>query len=93
MIASLGGLDALAFTAGIGEDSPQVRAAVCAGWEFLGLKLDAEKNARTPEDADIATRDSAVRIPVIHTQEDWEIAAECWRLVAPQSKKDTSFMG
>ena len=61
--------------------------------EIVKWRRTCEKNARTPEDADIATRDSAVRIPVIHTQEDWEIAAECWRLVAPQSKKDTSFMG
>ena len=80
MIASLRGLDALVFTAGIGENSSAVRAAVCSGWEFLGLKLDPEKNADTPRDVDVAANESAVRILVIHTQEDWQIAVECLRL-------------
>jgi acetate kinase len=80
MIASLRGLDALVFTAGIGENSSAVRAAVCSGWEFLGLELDPEKNADTPTDVDVAANESAVRVLVIHTQEDWEIAVECFRL-------------
>src|SRR5262249_19289346 len=45
MAASMGGLDALVFTAGIGENSPEVRAAACAGLEFLGVQLDPAKNA------------------------------------------------
>jgi acetate kinase len=80
MIASLRGLDALVFTAVIGENSSVVRAAVCSGWEFLGLKLDPEKNANTPRDVDVAANESAVRVLVIHTQEDWQIAVECFRL-------------
>jgi acetate kinase len=80
MIASLRGLDALVFTAGIGENASAVRAAVCSGWEFLGLQLDPEKNADTPTDVDVAANESAVRVLVIHTQEDWEIAVECFRL-------------
>lgn len=80
MLASLGGLDALVFTAGVGENSAAVRAATCEGWEFLGLKLDGEKNQKSPMDVDIATADSAVRVLVIHTQEDWAIAQECWRM-------------
>ncbi|MEG4329409.1 acetate kinase, partial [Microcoleus sp. herbarium5] len=44
------------------------------------LKLDGDKNQQSPIDQDIATVDSAVRILVIHTQEDWEIARECWKL-------------
>jgi len=80
MVASLRGLNALVFTAGIGENSPEIRAAVCSGWEFLGLKLDPQKNAHTPEDIDIAANDSAIRVPVVHTQEDWQIAVECFRL-------------
>jgi acetate kinase len=79
MLASLGGLDALVFTAGVGENSPPVRAAACAAFEFLGLKLDAAKNKPRPLDQDIATPDSRVRVLVIHTQEDWAIAQECWQ--------------
>lgn len=80
MLASLGGLDALVFTAGVGENAPAVRAAACAGFEFLGLKLDLDKNNQKLMDVDIATHDSLVRVLVIHTQEDWEIARECWHL-------------
>jgi acetate kinase len=81
MVASLGGLDALVFTAGVGENSPQVRSAVCDGFGFLGLKLDAEQNTRPLGDQDIARPDSRPRVLVIHTEEDWEIALECFRLV------------
>ena len=81
MLASLGGLDALIFTAGVGENSAVVRAAACEAFGlFLGLKLDGEKNQHSPVDEDIAAVDSAARILVIHTQEDWEIARECWQL-------------
>lgn len=80
MLASLGGLDALIFTAGVGENSALVRAAACEAFGFIGLKLDEEKNQHSPIDRDIAAVDSAVRILVIHTQEDWEIARECWKL-------------
>ena len=80
MLASLGGLDALVFTAGIGEHAAPVRAAACEAFAFLGLKLDPEKNAQSRLDWDIAASDSAVRVLVIHTEEDWEIARECWKL-------------
>lgn len=80
MLASLGGLDALVFTAGVGENSATVRAAACEAFGFLGLKLDLAKNQQSPVDQDIATRDSTVRVLVVHTQEDWAIAQECWKL-------------
>src|SRR6266436_299552 len=80
MLASLGGLDALAFTAGIGEHAASVRAAACEAFAFLGMKLDSEKNAQSRSDWDIAAPDSTVRVLVIHAQEDWEIARECWKL-------------
>ncbi|MFM7370211.1 MAG: acetate kinase, partial [Sphaerospermopsis kisseleviana] len=80
MLASLGGLDALVFTAGAGEKSPLIRQAACEAWEFLGLKIDSEKNKQQPIDVDIATLDSNVRVLVIHTQEDWAIAQQCWQL-------------
>jgi acetate kinase len=86
MIAALGGIDALVFTAGIGEHSPEVRAAACANFGFLDLKLDAAKNAApqssTPADQDISTAASKVRVLVVRAQEDWAIATECWKLPA-----------
>ncbi len=85
MIAVLGGVDALVFTAGVGENSPDVRAAVCDNFAFLGLRLDQGKNAQAPmdnhADIDISALDAAVRVLVIRAQEDWMIARECWHLV------------
>jgi acetate kinase len=81
MLASLGGLDALVFTAGVGEHSAGIRQAACEAFGFLGLKLDPEKNQQQPVDEDIATSDSEVRVLVIHTQEDWAIAQQCWQLL------------
>jgi acetate kinase len=80
MMASLGGMDALAFTAGIGENSPEVRAEACAGFEYLNLSLDRLKNSQSPVDCDIASPDSAVRVVVVAAREDWAIAQECWKL-------------
>lgn len=80
MIATLGGVDAIIFTAGVGENAAKLRADVCAAFEFLGLKIDAEKNDRKPVDQDISTPDSSVKVLVIHTQEDCAIAQECVRL-------------
>jgi len=85
MVASLGGVDALAFTAGIGEHSPQVRAEACAGLEFLNLRLDLVKNAKSPVDCDIASSDSAVRVTVVAAREDWAIARECWQMMQAAS--------
>jgi acetate kinase len=83
MLASLGGVDALVFTAGVGENSAIVRARACEAFKFLGLKLDAMKNESQPVDQDIATEDSTVRFLVIHTQEDWASAQDCWKLLGP----------
>ncbi|BAZ12871.1 acetate kinase [Calothrix sp. NIES-4071] len=79
MLASLQGLDVLVFTAGVGENSPDVRSAACEAFGFLGLSLDVNKNHERPIDIDIAAPDSKVRVLVIHTQEDWQIACECFR--------------
>jgi len=78
MLATLGGLDALVFAAGVGENAALVRAAACEPFAFLGLKLDREKNARSPADQDVSTADSTVRVLIVRTQEDWAIAQECW---------------
>jgi Acetate kinase len=80
MVASIGGIDALVITAGIGENSPDVRAAACANLGFLGVALDAAKNQVSRGDEDISARESKVRVLVLRAQEDWAIAKECWTL-------------
>jgi len=80
MAAVLGGMDALVFSAGVGENSAEVRSATCSKLEFLGLKLDETANSRLSADQDISTPDSPARILVIQAREDWAIAAECWKL-------------
>ena len=80
MVAALDAVDALIFTAGIGENSAAVREAACADFGFLHLRLDSTANNRSPVDRDIAARDSSVRVLVIHAQEDWAIAGDCWRI-------------
>ncbi len=78
MLMSLGGVDAVVFTAGIGEHSPWVRAAACDGMAFLGLTIESGANEDFPVDRDIATADSKVRVLVIKAQENWAIAQDCW---------------
>lgn len=77
--AALGGLDAVVFTAGIGEHDSDVREASLAGLEFLGIQLDSAKNQQG--EGDIASTDSRVRVLVIPTDEEGMIAAETRRLV------------
>ena len=81
MLASLGGLDALVFTAGVGEHSAWVRREACAAFEFLGVQLDAGRNENGDGDRDIAASDATVRVLVVHAQENWAIAEGCLRLL------------
>jgi acetate kinase len=81
MIAVLGGIDALVFTAGVGENSPDLRAAVCQNLGYAGIELDVKKNAESPKDQDISVTGSPARVMVIRAQEDWEIARDCWKLM------------
>jgi acetate kinase len=76
--AALGGLDAVAFTGGIGEHSPTVRARICDGLEFLGLHLDAGRNAAASgTDAALLSADgSPIAIWLIPTDEERQIARE-----------------
>jgi len=82
MIAALGGINALVFTAGIGENSPEVREAACANFRFIGLAIDPMKNASPHLDQDISDPGSTVRVLVVRAQEDWAIAKECWKLLS-----------
>jgi acetate kinase len=70
MAVPLGGLDALVFTAGIGEHSAAVRAEICERVSFLGVELDLERNACAQPDAEIAAEGSGVRIVVLRARED-----------------------
>lgn len=80
MAASLNGVDVLVFTAGIGENSPEVRQEVCERLRFLGVAIDQAKNFSSKPDADLSSQD-AVRVLVIRAQEDWSIARECVKLL------------
>jgi acetate kinase len=83
MLASLGGVDAIVFTAGIGENSPLVWQKACEPFDFLGLKLKEDELSRASEDQDIAAPSSQVRVLVIHTQEEWAIAKACMNVLQP----------
>jgi acetate kinase len=81
MAAMLGGVDALVFTAGIGEHSAAVRAAACRDLEFLGLEIHPQANAGCKPDADIAASQSRGRILVIATREDLTVVRETVRVL------------
>ena len=79
--AALGGLDCLVFTAGVGENSASMRARICEGLEFLGVKIDPEKNSVRGKEAVISTDDSKVTVWVIPTNEELMIAQDTAELV------------
>lgn len=83
--AALGGLDTVVFTGGIGENAPYVRQQICANLGFLGIHLEAERNARG-EDV-ISTDASPVTVRVIKTDEDLMIARHTYRLSANTEDK------
>ena len=79
--AALGGLDCLVFTAGVGENSASMRARICEGLEFLGVKIDPEKNNTRGKEAIISADDSKVTVWVIPTNEELMIAQDTATLV------------
>lgn len=79
--AAMGGTDAVVFTAGVGENDGAMRAAIVDGLEFLGIKIDAEKNKLRGEAIDISAEGASVRTLVIPTDEEMMIATETERLV------------
>ena len=80
--AAMGGLDAVIFTAGIGENDKRSRASVCEGLEFMGIKLDPEKNNIRGVEAEISAADSKVKVWVIPTNEELAIARDTLELVS-----------
>lgn len=83
-IAALGGLDAMVFTGGIGENSVEVRKAVCSNMEYLGIELDLEKNEKPVGMADVSTENSKVRVLRIPTNEELVIAMDTEKIVSEQ---------
>lgn len=74
--AEMGGLDAVIFTAGLGENSPETRMEVCTGLEFLGIKIDADKNKVRGKETIVSTEDSKTKVLLIPTNEELMIARE-----------------
>lgn len=79
--AAMNGVDAIAFTAGIGENDKYMRGWVCAYLTYLGITLDEEANAKRGEEIEITTKDSTVKVFVIPTNEELAIARETVALV------------
>ncbi|MDI3534541.1 MAG: acetate kinase [Thermosediminibacterales bacterium] len=79
--AAMNGLDAVVFTAGIGENAIQLRKNVCEGLKFLGIEIDDEKNNARGKEIDISKQNSKVRVLVIPTNEELMIARETKALV------------
>ena len=79
--AALNGLDVLTFTAGVGENGPDTRQAICNYLGFMGIKLDAEKNKARGKEMLISTPDSKVQVWVVPTNEELMIAQDTAELV------------
>lgn len=79
-IAELGGVDLIAFTAGIAENNPWLREDVCKNFEWMGIKIDKEVNDRTRDAAIISAADSTAKVALIPTDEELMIARDTMRL-------------
>jgi len=80
-VAALNGVDAIIFTAGLGENSASNRATICEGLTYLGIKIDPEKNGQRGEALEISTPDSKVKVFVIPTDEELMIARDTKEIV------------
>lgn len=85
MIATLGGLDILVFTGGIGENSSWIRQEACASFNFLGLEIDeAKNNVSVKQNREISSSYSKIKVLVLPTNEELEIAQECQKKISTQ---------
>ena len=83
--AAMNGLDAVVFTAGMGENNPELRERVCSDMSFFGIKIDSEINAKTHHqnnNVELSTPDSRVKVYVIPTNEELMIAKDTAAIVA-----------
>jgi len=81
LTVTMGGVDALIFTAGVGEHANFIREQVCDGLQCLGLKLDSDRNASLAPDADLSSSTSPGRILIIHTREDLTMFREVLKVL------------
>lgn len=79
--AAMGGIDAVVFTAGLGENSASMRAAICEGLEFLGIEIDPEKNNTRGKETEVSKYDSKVKVLLIPTNEELMIARDTKELI------------
>jgi acetate kinase len=87
MMASLNGRpDAIVFTDAIGEDEPLVRFRACEPFKFMGVEVDPEKNTTSPLDSDISLPKAPVRVLIVKSREDWQIACDCYELLRSNSR-------
>ncbi|MFC3898383.1 acetate/propionate family kinase [Lentzea rhizosphaerae] len=87
MTASLGGIDLLVFTGGVGEHDAVLRSDTAAGLAFLGVDLDVERNSEVSEDTRISRTASAVEVWVVEAREDVEIAAQTRTLLNAMDRR------
>jgi len=80
-IAALGGVDMIVFTAGVGENVSRIREAICKNLDYMGIKIDLEKNGQRGRDADISAPDAKVKTLIIATNEELMIARETLNLI------------
>ncbi|MCQ2770614.1 MAG: hypothetical protein MJ236_02310 [Clostridia bacterium] len=84
-IAAMNGADAIVFTAGMGENCPELRERVCTDMEYLGIKIDNEINKKTwrqSNNVELSTADSKVKVYVIPTNEELVIASDTEEIVS-----------
>jgi acetate kinase len=78
----MGGLDAIAFTGGIGENSARLRAQICAGLECLGVRLDPKNNEEGSGDRIVSAADSRVTVLILATNEELVVARRAYKLLS-----------
>ncbi len=95
--AAMGGCDVIAFTSGIGENSPAMRRRICAGLEFLGMHLDDDRNdtakVDSPRPIELQHSQSRTKVLAIRAREEWMIAKETFRLLARTNHEAASRAG
>jgi acetate kinase len=85
---AMGGVDAIVFTAGMGENAPRIRSLSCNGLEFLGIMLDKKKNEKTiKKEGEISTPSSKVKVYCIPTNEELVIARDTYTVITRRKKK------
>jgi acetate kinase len=78
----MGGIEAVAFTGGIGENSARLRAACCEGLEFLGIRLDRERNETGTGDRLVSSANAPVAVLALATNEELIVARRAWKVLA-----------